>query len=113
MPENVISLYHMGYQICTGLAVNFLLLTVFLFFKFKIPALFFIRSGRAMRKTIKEIEANHAKTGRMKSPQEMAGREEFSALEATDVLHNEEKTMPIRFVIEKNMILIHSDEEIF
>lgn len=80
MTENMISFYHTGCQICTALAISFLLLTVFLFLKFKIPALFFVRSGRAKRKAIKEIE------------------------------ENQEKTMPIRFVIEKDVMLVHSEE---
>jgi len=80
MTENMISFYHMGYRICAVLAISFLLLTVFLFLKFKIPALFFARSGRAKRKTIKEIE------------------------------EKQEKTSPVRFVIEKDVMLVHSEE---
>lgn len=151
MSENMISLYHTGFQICAGLAVFFLLLTVFLFFKFKIPALFSARSGRAMRKTIREIEENNARTGRLRNPQEMgmegirkgvtityeekkktgtlsnrlsgksrklaqqeaAGAPPAEAYEdagATDVLEKKERTAPIRFVIEKDIMLIHSDE---
>lgn len=151
MQENMISLFHTGYLVCTGLAAFFLLLTIFLFFKFKIPALFSARSGRAMRKTIKEIEENNARTGRLRNPQEMgmegirkgvsityeekkksgalssrlpgksrklAQQEQEKGLPAetiseageTDVLREKENTIPIRFVIEKDVMLVHSDE---
>lgn len=151
MQENMISLFHTGYLVCIGLAVFFLLLTIFLFFKFKIPALFSAKTGRAMRKTIKEIEENNARTGRLRNPQEMGvegirkgvsityeekkksgalssrisgksrklaktesveapSSEIFHGADETDVLRQKEKTMPIRFVIEKDVMLIHSDE---
>lgn len=151
MQENMIPLLHTGFLVCTGLAVFFLILTIFLFFKFKIPTLFSAKTGRAMRKTIKEIEENNARTGRLRNPQEMGvegirkgvsityeDKKKSGALSSrlpgksrklakpepvdtpsseiypesgeTDVLRQEEKTMPIRFVIEKDVMLIHSDE---
>lgn len=133
--EHLISLYHTGFFVCLVLAVVFLLITVLLFFRFHIPALFAARSGRAMRKSIQEIEEKNARTGRLSGGAEavpggvrrgvtitQVERKRSGALSArtkkpsetsaavTSVLPPQPVSYPIRFVIEKDIVLIHSDE---
>lgn len=131
--QRLISLYHTGYQVCLGIAAAAFVLTVFLFFKFRIPTLFAAKTGIAKRRTIREIEENNAKTGRLRTPLELGDAEvrrgvsitQEEKKRITDSLsvrmngksrklgtqkHAEIKDYPIRFVIEKEIILTHSDE---
>ena len=115
-------------------------LTVFLFFKFRIPALFAAKTGIAKRRTIREIEENNAKTGRLRTPQELGDGEIRKGVSITqeekkritdslsarvngkskkpapekhegiEMTEKTEKKYPIRFEIEKEILLVHSDE---
>ncbi|MCD8123711.1 MAG: hypothetical protein LUE23_01545 [Lachnospiraceae bacterium] len=62
--EKLISQYHTGYLVCLGLAMIFLVVTVFLFFLFHVPTLFAARSGRIRKRSIREIEAKNARSDR-------------------------------------------------
>lgn len=136
--ESLISLYHMGYLICLGAALFFLLLAVFFFFKFNIRNIFAVRTGRAMRKSIQQMEESNAMTGKLRHPEEMQQapsqiRTHVSIQPGeqgeteTEVLNEplleklsgrlgrsekKKKKYPIRFQIEKDLIIVHSDERI-
>ncbi|MCD8010489.1 MAG: hypothetical protein LUF34_06850 [Lachnospiraceae bacterium] len=60
--EKLISQYHTGCLVCLGLAMVFLAVTVFLFFRFHVPTLFAARSGRIRKRSIREIEARNARS---------------------------------------------------
>lgn len=63
--EKLISQYHTGCLVCLGLAMIFLAVTVFLFFRFHVPTLFAARSGRARKRSIREIEARNARSDQL------------------------------------------------
>lgn len=63
---NVISILETCFQVCVAFTVMFFIINVILFFVFDIRALFNIRTGRAKRKTIKEMQAANDSTGRLR-----------------------------------------------
>ena len=64
--ERLIELYRMGFIICLCLAAVFLLLSIFFFFKFRIRDVFDFLSGRAEKKSVKQMEEKNAKTGKLR-----------------------------------------------
>ena len=70
--EKIINLYHIGFLICLALSMIFLLVTVFLFFKFDIRNIIDLKTGRGAKKTIQKMEELNAKTGKLR--QEMAAQ---------------------------------------
>jgi len=64
--ERLIELYRMGFIICLFLAAVFLLLSIFFFFKFRIRDVFDFLSGRAEKKSVKQMEEKNAKTGKLR-----------------------------------------------
>ena len=52
--------------VCLALTIVFFLITVVLFFLFDIKTIFSIRTGKAAAKTVKEMEAANANTGRLR-----------------------------------------------
>lgn len=135
--EKMISFYHLGFQVCAGLAAFFFILAVFMFFKFKIPEIFAIRTGRAIRRTVRQMEELNAMTGRLRAPESPEGGirtgveiipadAQINKSGATDVLNPsgrlkitaklgmtgnwKKKKYPIRFQIEKSIMVVNSDE---
>ena len=64
--EQMISLYHTGFMICLVLTILFIALSVFLFFKLKIRNVFNILTGRAEKRSIRMMEEENAKTGKLR-----------------------------------------------
>jgi len=137
--ERLISLYQMGYTICIGVAILFFVLSVFLFFKFHIPQIFSTLTGIGVKKTIRKMEEINAKTGQLKYPEELkenkpgirqgvvitpSGSEKTAEITTPSkklfgretgknkTEKKQAKTYPIRFVIEKDLMLLHTDEVI-
>ncbi len=54
------------FWICLVAAVIFLIITVAMFFFFNIPLIFSIRTGRAKKKTIEEMQRANSETGRLR-----------------------------------------------
>ncbi|MCD8329372.1 MAG: hypothetical protein LUC27_01585 [Lachnospiraceae bacterium] len=83
--EKLISQYHTECLVCLGLAMIFLAVTVFLFVHFHIPALFAARSGRARKRSIREIEARNARSDRP-----FGGRVRVQGNKPSECLNDEE-----------------------
>lgn len=64
--EEFFSLLSTCFYICIVLSVLFFIVAIVLFFLFDIKTIFNIRTGRAKKKTISEMQAANNKTGRMK-----------------------------------------------
>lgn len=64
--EQMIELYHAGFLICLYLALFFAALSVFIFFKFKIRQVFDFMTGRGEKRTIRQMEEENAKTGKLR-----------------------------------------------
>ncbi len=54
--EKTINFYHLGFQICLGLSMFSLGLSVFFFWKFKILSLMSVQGRRTMKKAMKEMK---------------------------------------------------------
>ena len=64
--EQLIGLYHTGFMICLALTILFIALSIFLFFKLKIRDVFNILTGRAQKRSIRMMEEENAKTGKLR-----------------------------------------------
>lgn len=64
--EQLIALYHTGFIICLILTLLFAALSVFIFFMFKIRRVFDFLTGRAEKRTIKQMEEENAQTGKLR-----------------------------------------------
>lgn len=64
--EQLIAIYHAGFIICMCLAGVFAALSIFFFFKFKIRQVFDFLTGRAQRRTVRQMEEENAKTGKLR-----------------------------------------------
>lgn len=64
--EQIIALYHTGFIVCLCLAVVFAALSVFLFLKFRIRKVFNFITGRAEKRTIRQMEEENAQTGKLR-----------------------------------------------
>ena len=69
--EQTISLYHTLFLIFLVLTVIFALLSILLFFTFRIRQVFDFLTGRGEKRTIRQMEEENAKTGKLR--QEYAG----------------------------------------
>lgn len=65
--EQLIALYHTGFIICLFLTIIFAALSVFIFIKFKIRNVFDFITGRAQKRTIQQMEAENAQTGKLRT----------------------------------------------
>lgn len=64
--DSIISIFKTCLQFCIAFAILFLVISIVLFFVFDIRAIFSIRTGRAKKKTIKEMQEANNKTGRLR-----------------------------------------------
>lgn len=64
--QRAISLYNIGYWICLGFSIFFLVISILLFFRFDVRKIFDLRTGRGERKTIQKMEEMNAKTGKLR-----------------------------------------------
>ncbi len=78
--ENTISLLQICFSICLALTVVFFIISVVLFFVFDIRLIFNIRTGRAKRKTVQEMQEANSRTGRLR----IDGRTQTSQLKKGD-----------------------------
>ena len=60
------AIFNTIFIICLALAIVFFIVSVILFFLFDIRGIFNIKTGRAEKKRIKELEEANAKTGRLR-----------------------------------------------
>lgn len=70
--ERMINIYHTAYIVCLVFAIVFLVLTVFLFFKFDIRKIIDIKTGRGAKRSIQKMEEINARTGKLR--QDMVAR---------------------------------------
>ncbi len=64
--ESTISLLKICFSICLALTIVFFIIAVVLFFVFDIRTIFNIRTGRAKRKTVQEMQEANSRTGRLR-----------------------------------------------
>jgi hypothetical protein len=77
--ESLIGLYHSGFIICLAFAILFFIVSVVLFFVFHIKEIFDMKTGRAQKKKIDEMEKENALTGRLITPKNKKPGAEQSA----------------------------------
>ena len=61
-----ISIFNTAFVVCLSMAILFFIISVVLFFIFDIKTIYMIRSGKAKAKTVKEMQAANADTGRLR-----------------------------------------------
>lgn len=64
--EQLIAIYHTGFIICLCLTILFAVLSVVIFFRFKIRRVFDFLTGRAQKRTIRQMEEENAQTGKLR-----------------------------------------------
>lgn len=64
--EQLIALYHTAFILFLVLTVVFALLSVLIFFRFNIKEVFDFKTGRGQRRTIRQMEEENAKTGKLR-----------------------------------------------
>lgn len=64
--ERMIKIYHTAFVICLVLGILFLIIAVFMFFKFDIKKIVDMRTGRGAKKTIQKMEEINARTGKLR-----------------------------------------------
>lgn len=64
--EGMISVLKTCLSVCIAFAVLFFVISVILFFLFDIRTIFNIRTGRAKKKTVQEMQEANSKTGRLR-----------------------------------------------
>lgn len=65
--EQLINIYHTCFIVFLCLAILFLIATVVMFFVFKIPKIFDLRSGRGAKRTIQKMQEQNAQTGSLRT----------------------------------------------
>ncbi len=63
-----IEIYHNGFSICLAFSILFFVISVILFFAFDIKGIFDMKTGRAEKQKIREMEEENALTGRLINP---------------------------------------------
>lgn len=87
--QELITAYRTSFYVCAAIATLGLILSVSLFFRFNIPNLWAVRTGRAEQRAVQELQAKGKQEGQMrKSPlRHLSGQEEFSEkVKKTDAL---------------------------
>lgn len=64
--ERMIKIYHTAFVVCLVLGILFLIIAVFMFFKFDIKKIVDMRTGRGAKKTIQKMEEINARTGKLR-----------------------------------------------
>lgn len=64
--ESTLSILQTCFSVCVAFCILFFIITVVLFFLFDIRTIFNIRTGRAKRKTVSEMQAANNQTGRLR-----------------------------------------------
>lgn len=64
--EEMISILKTSLSVCIAFAILFFIISVILFFLFDIRTIFNIRTGRAKRKTVQEMQEANNRTGRLR-----------------------------------------------
>lgn len=65
--QRAISLYHTGFMICLVCSGIFLVCSIFMFIRFNIPKIISDKTGRALKKSLKAVEAKNARTSSLRS----------------------------------------------
>ena len=63
--EQLISLYHTAFIVFLILTIVFALISVLIFFQFRIKDVFDFKTGRGQKRTIRQMEEENAKTGKI------------------------------------------------
>ncbi len=65
--QKTISMYHTGFLVCCVLCGLFLLCSIAMFIRFNIPKMISDKTGRTLKKSMKQIEEKYARTGMLRS----------------------------------------------
>lgn len=66
--QQQIELFHTLFQICLGVCIVGLILSVLFFFLFDIRKIFNAKSGRSVKRAVQQMEENNARTGKLAMP---------------------------------------------
>lgn len=66
--QQKIELFRQLSRVCLAVCLVCLSLCIFFFFRFKIREIFNVRTGRSVKKKIRQIEEQNARTGEMRPP---------------------------------------------
>ncbi|MEF9840796.1 MAG: hypothetical protein RR791_07600, partial [Lachnospiraceae bacterium] len=78
--NQLVGIYHTGFIILLTLGIVFLAAAVFMFWKFDIRRIWTIRTGRAEKKSIREMEEATAMSGRFRTNKPYVPREKSRKL---------------------------------
>lgn len=78
--EQLINIFHVGFIICLCLAVVFAIVSIILFFRLRIRDVFDFLTGRAQKRSVKQMEEENAKTGKLR-------QDFYSDIKSSDLYH--------------------------
>lgn len=123
--QALIQIYRTGFFICAGIAALGLALSILFFFRFRIRDIWAVRTGRAQKKAVHDMQEASRSEGRMRKDESRYGKiGEDAPPETTEDLRTEEITetellqtellesSPAVFRITQQVILIHTEEKI-
>lgn len=87
--KDVLSVFETCLHVCLAFTILFFVISVVLFFLFDIKTIFSIKTGRAKKKTVREMQAANNKTGRLR----VDGKTMTAKLDKT--VKKKEKTQPV------------------
>ena len=64
--DQALGFYRVGFWIALGMTLLFLGIALFMFFRYKIPYIFKMRTGLAMKKSVSETQQDMLTTGRLR-----------------------------------------------
>lgn len=130
--QALIQIYRTGFFICAGIAALGLALSILFFFRFRIRDIWAVRTGRAQKKAVHDMQEASRNEGRMRKDERKYGKicedsppettEDLRTEEITETLFPEPETEllqtellesdPEVFRITQQVVLIHTDEKI-
>ena len=122
--QALIRIYQTGFYICIAIAIVGLLLSVLFFFRFHIGNIWLIKTGKAQRKAVQNMQEASRQNGRMR--QEEAHHSEIAIqedkpLKATEMLQSDpprsdpplaETEIIEGLTVTQDVVLTHTDEKI-
>lgn len=107
----LIQIYRTGFFICAAITVLGLMLSILLFFRFRIREIWEARTGRAEKKAIFSMQEASRNDGRMRRDEKQHGKvSEESPPEPTEDLNIEKNTEPLASECETELL---DNEQIF
>ena len=133
--QSLIHVYQTGFYICVAVTILGIILSLILFFQFRIGNIWAIQSGKARKKAVRELQEASRQDGRMRADEAryFTGLDDEEQalkitaplspeLQKTDLLQPESQLQQTTilqpdsaqktFIITQQILLIHTDEKI-